>query len=361
MTHTPTVNPNHHKAIARAPSPGVRVETGLPPLPIARVMPSVVRTGSRLHFGFLNLSLAHQRLYGGIGLAVTTPATVVHAEPAPTLDAPADLAPYAERAIHALDVPGATIHVESAPPRHAGLGSGTQLALATYTAIATAYDPTRTLDVRDAAPELDRGGRSGIGVAAFEHGGFILDAGHPVEQFTTRRPDPGEWTVPPRIAHHSIPADWRFVLVVPDTTVGPSGPPEEACIRAVIETADPGITDQISTVVTQHLLPGITTGDVETFGDAITTISRLNGVWYADEQGGIYRPPIGDLVADLANSPAISGAGQSSWGPTTFALTDTDRADTATQTAHDALDDTGHTGSIILAEPKNTGATTTHT
>ena len=59
--------------------------------------------------------------------------------------------------------------------RPCGLGSGTQLALALARAFRALNDlPSDTL--ADAGA-LVRGGRSGLGVAFFERGGFMLDAG----------------------------------------------------------------------------------------------------------------------------------------------------------------------------------------
>ena len=37
--------------------------------------------GARLHFGFCNLSLSHERLYGALGLGLAEPRVVVDAEP----------------------------------------------------------------------------------------------------------------------------------------------------------------------------------------------------------------------------------------------------------------------------------------
>ena len=121
-----------------------------------------VTTGARLHFGFQNLSLAHERLYGGVGVALDEPRVRVTATPAERVRCEDPAARrYAEQATDLLAVPGADVTVVESLPRHVGLGSGTQLALAVLAAVARAYD--RALDVRDRAPDLDRGGRSGIG------------------------------------------------------------------------------------------------------------------------------------------------------------------------------------------------------
>ena len=182
-------------------------------------MTARVETGGRLHFGFLNLSLANERLYGSLGVALDQPRVVVEAEHADRAVCGHDRArPYVERACSLLDVPGADVAVREELPVHVGLGSGTQLALAVLAAVARVHDLAP--EVRTRAPELGRGGRSGVGVATFESGGFVLDAGHPTERFTTDRPPRGEWEVPPVAARHDVPADWRFVLVLPEAEIG---------------------------------------------------------------------------------------------------------------------------------------------
>jgi beta-ribofuranosylaminobenzene 5'-phosphate synthase len=203
---------------------------------------------------------------------------------------------------------------------------------------------------------LDRGGRSGIGVAAFERGGFVVDAGHPADAFTHERPPRGEWSVPPVAVRHDLPAEWRFVLALPDAPPGRSGGEEDRSMRAVVEAADPAIADRISTVVVDRLLPAVATGDAAAFGRAVATVGRLNGEWYAAEQGGIYRPPVGPLVEALTEHDAVYGAGQSSWGPTVYAVTDADHVEAARTAARDALEAADLAGEIHVARPRNTGA-----
>ena len=329
-----------------------------------------VTAGARLHFGFQNLSLARPRLYGSLGLAVERPRFVIEAEPAEevvvetqpaeevVVEADAPFArptrEYAARTAELLDLPGVAVEVLESFPRHVGLGSGTQLALATLAAVARAYD--REANPRSQAPDLGRGGRSGVGVATFERGGFAVDAGHPTERFTAAPPDEGDWTVPPVIARHEVPTGWRFVVIQPDGEPGRSGESEDASMRTVVEGADPGIADEISVLLTHRLLPAIAEEDVEAFGTAVAELGRLNGAWYADQQGGVYRPPVGKIVDELSGEPAISGAGQSSWGPCVYGITDADRADAAREAAHDALDAAGVEGEVVVTRARNEGA-----
>jgi len=314
-----------------------------------------VAAGARLHVGFLNLSLARERLYGSLGVALDEPRVEVTAAPAESVDCDHERGRgHVARACELLGVPGASVSVESELPPHVGLGSGTQLALAVFAAVARAHD--RETTVREHAPALGRGGRSGVGVAAFESGGFVLDAGHPAGQFTSERPERGEWTVPPVAARHAIPDDWRFLLVLPDAEPGKAGSDEDDSMRAVVEGADSGLADRISAVVIDRVLPAVATGDVDAFGEGVAEVGRLNGAWYAGEQGGVYRPPAGDVVDALGDSPAVAGAGQSSWGPAVYGVTDCERADAAREAGQQALDHAGVDGQVRIAEPRNTGA-----
>jgi beta-ribofuranosylaminobenzene 5'-phosphate synthase len=316
---------------------------------------AIVEACARLHFGFQNLSLAHERLYGGVGVALTAPRIVLEAEQADGVDCPdGTLEPHVRTAVEILDVPGARVTVREQFQRHVGLGSGTQLALSCLRAIAGAYG--RTVDVRRRAPDLGRGGRSGVGVAAFERGGFVVDAGHPTTRFTTTPPEPGGWEVPRPIATVDLPDNWRFVLVTPAVEAGRSGDAEERSMRSVIENADAGIADEIAGVLTRRLLPAAVEHDLASFGSAVARLGRLNGAWYADEQGGVYRPPAGHLVDALAACPAVAGAGQSSWGPTVYGVTDSDSREEAAAAGRAALDDAGVDGRVQVVAPRNAGA-----
>jgi beta-ribofuranosylaminobenzene 5'-phosphate synthase len=313
-----------------------------------------VRTGARLHLGFQNLALAHERLYGGVGLAIDEPGIELEVSPATDIvcEDPA-VRPYVADAVEALGVPGAAVRVQRRYERHVGLGSGTQLALGSLAGIGRLYD--RPIDVRTLAPALGRGGRSGVGVAIVERGGFVVDAGHPTERFTTTPPPNGEWTVPPPIVARPLPADWRFITVIPEAETGPSGPPEDERMRAVVERADAGIADEIATVLSRRLLPAVAECDHAAFGVAAARLSRLNGAWYADEQGGVYRPPAGQIVGVLDDVPGIHGAGQSSWGPMAYGVTHAERVEETLAATREGLEELALGTTVRAAAPRNRG------
>jgi beta-ribofuranosylaminobenzene 5'-phosphate synthase len=314
-----------------------------------------VDVGGRLHVGFQNLSLAHERLYGGVGVALESPRVVLEAEPADGIDCEHPLlARYAERSCGLLGVDGVAIEAIETLPRHVGLGSGTQTALGTLAAVAHVHD--RQPSIRERAPLLNRGGRSGVGVATFESGGFVVDAGHPTERFTTSPPDPGEWDVPAVVARHDVPETWRFLIVLPDAIEGRSGEGEDESMRTVVEHADPSVADSLSSLLVRRLLPAIAEGRLGAFGDAVGEFGRLNGAWYADEQGGVYRPPAGRLIDALSESSAVCGVGQSSWGPAVYGIADVSHAATARADAEAALERLEIDGRVRIVEPRNDGA-----
>jgi len=127
-------------------------------------------------------------------------------------------------------------------------------------------------------------------------------------------------------------------------------------MRTAVERADPGIADEIAALLTRRLLPAMATRDRQSFGGAAARLGRLNGAWYADEQGGVYRPPAGAIVERLSDAPTVTGAGQTSWGPTVWGLTDTDGTQEARAAGYRALEAANVGGEVLVAAPRNTGA-----
>jgi beta-ribofuranosylaminobenzene 5'-phosphate synthase len=137
--------------------------------------------------------------------------------------------------------------------------------------------------------------------------------------------------------------------------VGPSGDAEDEGMRAATERADAGTADRVAGVVLRRVLPAVAEGAADRFGAAVETVGRLNGSWYADEQGGVYRPPVGKLVTALEPSPAVFGAGQSSWGPTTYGVTDAAHAAAAREAGHEALAAADVDGTVRVVAGRNRG------
>lgn len=279
-----------------------------PPLKPAVVQ---VRAPARLHLGFLDLHGGRGRRFGSLGLSLTAPLTALRVRRAGRWQASG---PDSERALayarelaDQLDLAGAAeLTLERAIPAHAGLGSGTQLALAVGTALARLHG--RALGAGEIARRLGRGARSGIGVGAFEQGGLLVDGGRG-----------GDTTVPPLIARLPFPDDWRILLVFDPANSGVSGEREQQAFTALPEfpAARAGA---LCRLVLMQLLPAVAERDLVRFGTALSELQAEVGEYFAPVQGGRYSSPaVAAAVAWLARQGA-TGCGQSSWGPTGFAV-----------------------------------------
>ncbi len=112
------------------------------------------------------------------------------------------------------------VEVRQAMPSHAGLGSGTQLALAVATAVRRLHGCPD--DPREDAALLGRGARSGIGIGLFDQGGLVIDGGK------GRVAGP-----PPLLVRYAVPEAWRVLLVLDRDREGLSGSRERAAFASL--------------------------------------------------------------------------------------------------------------------------------
>ena len=256
------------------------------------------------------------RRFGSIGLSLNQPATVLNAWPGPGFTAAgagaARAIKIAEKLAAALVAQGKIIQsgmqmqFTQTIPEHAGLGSGTQMALTIGMALNQLYN--LELSIQDMAILTARGARSGVGLGTFARGGVIVDGGRGLNT-----------TVPPVIAHADFPEDWRIVLIFDKTDVGIHGQQETEAFRNL-----PDFPAEVSAELCRHVLmqalPALAERDLITFGDAIRQLQERTGDYFAPAQGGRYASP---RVTEVLNTLKNSGAacfGQSSWGPTGFAI-----------------------------------------
>jgi beta-RFAP synthase len=269
-----------------------------------------VEAPARLHMGMFDAAGDGPRRFGGLGVAVSRPAVVVEASPSDelTVEGPeAGRALVAAQRCHdALGASlGAHVRVLAAIPAHAGLGSGTKLALAVTAAMSALAG--RSPDPAAMARTAGRGARSAVGLWTFALGGFVVEGG--------RRPGVAEPA--PLLMRHAVPDEWRCVLVIPAAEPGLSGGPEEAAFADL--RSDPGRSAAIAQLVLTALLPALVERDLAEFGAALSRVQRLVGDAFAPAQGGTFHPQAGPLVDALLRLGA-AGAGQSSWGPAVYGV-----------------------------------------
>jgi beta-RFAP synthase len=280
-----------------------------------------VEAPARLHFGVLDLRGSLGRWFGGIGAAAPEPTLLVSATSAPTIEVHGEDAERAEGFArrflsHYQLKGGARIQVHRALPAHAGLGSGTQLALAVARVLAELHG--QSTDPSDLACASGRGERSAIGTWIFEGGGLVVEGGHRA----------GVRGTAPLLARVPFPASWRCVVAVPDSGSGISGA-DEAAALAALEPPPVAETERVSHLVLMGLLPALRDGDLATFGSALTEIQTITGRWFAPIQGGAFAPGPGAQIVRLMAEWGARGVGQSSWGPAVYGIVEDEQASAA--------------------------------
>ncbi len=187
--------------------------------------------------------------------------------------------------------------------------SGTQLALGIATALAR-LDGIG-LSATDLAATVGRGARSGVGIGIFERGGFVLDGG--------RRADGG---IAPILLRLPFPSAWRLLLALDPERRGLHGEAEATAFTR-LPPFDEALSGRLCREVLLRLLPGLVEQDFAAVSLAIGEMQRELGDYFSGAQQGRYTSPrVGDALAAIA-ARGIVGVGQSSWGPTGFALMET--------------------------------------
>lgn len=270
---------------------------------------------ARLHLGFLDLNGGLGRRFGSIGLAISNLRTKIAFHRASKNQISG---PEYERVMNHVDSmvrrlalsDGHAVNVLDVVPAHAGLGSGTQLALAVAAAIRRLHD--LPLDIEGDAIHLGRGARSGVGIGLFRRGGLVVDGG------CARKEVPA-----PIVSHIGFPDEWRIVVLLDPGRRGIHGADEVAAFDKLPPFSD-GDAAQICRLVIMKALPAVAERDIMSFGSAITELQARLGDYFAAAQGGtrFTSPDVAAVLAALDREGAF-GIGQSSWGPTGFAFAPT--------------------------------------
>lgn len=275
-----------------------------------------VTAPGRLHLGFVDPDATLGRPFGSLGLTIDGPSTRVGLRLAKhdSVDAaPGSVHDLARAAQHLAalkrlfhrEAPLA-LDLRETLPAHAGFGSGTQLALA----LARAFAALHGLDVDTAslARALGRGKRSGIGVAAFDRGGFLVDGG------------PGKDGPAPLLARADFPDAWRVLLVLDPRGAGLHGD-EEGTAIAHLTPMPQATAAHLAHLVLMRILPALHEADFPSFALGITELQRIDGAYFAPAQhGSAYTSPEVAQVVEWLGAQFDAAIGQSSWGPTGFAI-----------------------------------------
>ena len=267
---------------------------------------------ARLHLGFLDLNGGLGRRFGSIGLAISGLRTKIAFRRA-RKDHIAG--PERERVMRHVDKmmqrlalgDSHMVDVLEVVPAHAGLGSGTQLALAVAAGIRRLHG--LSLDIEGDALHLGRGARSGVGIGLFHRGGLVVDGGCKKTGASA-----------PIVSHLGFPDRWRVIVVLDPARRGLHGAEEAAAFGKLLPFAEDDAA-RLCRLVIMKMLPAVAEEDIVSFGAAITQIQECIGDYFASAQGGspFTSPDVAAVLATLDREGAW-GIGQSSWGPTGFAF-----------------------------------------
>jgi len=282
-----------------------------------------VTTPSRLHFSLIDLNGEIGRIDGGFGVALQEPNFKIFIEKAErtAILGTKDTMTCEEilKTINAcrkkFEIKNEyKIYLKSEIPRHSGFGSTTQLNLAIASAIFKLegiFLPTYEI-----AKIVKRGGTSGIGVKAFESGGFIVDIGHKFGKGKEKNsflPSSVSDANPAKILfRQDFPNDWIFVCAVQkNKEIYAENEVEIFKKYCPVNRRD---VEKLSHLLLMKILPSVIEKDIENFGDGLKEVQNIGFKKIEVEISGQK-----NFIDEL--SKISYGAGLSSFGPCVYALT----------------------------------------
>ncbi len=294
----------------------------------------------------LDLNASLGRMDGGIGLALQEPFVEIEAEKSNEVSVEGLLRERAldaaKKTLRATSIDdGVKVRVKNVYPQHIGLGSGTQIALAVARAICELYGVK--MSAWEMARIVGRGGTSGIGVAAFDGGGFILDGGHSIKYKKDFLPSSASKAPPPPLlARHDFP-DWKVVLVRPKMANAIHGGREVGIFQKYCPIPLNEVRE-LCHVVLMKVLPSVVEGNIEGFGEGIRLIQKVG---FKKIEVGLQSAEVKRLMVKCGKyAPAV---GLSSFGPTIYCITE-DESKLSKALNPEEVD-------VILTRANNRGAT----
>ena len=325
----------------------------------------IIETPSRLHLALIDLNGTIGRIDGGAGLTIEKPRLILEAK---LEDEGIDVSfketqnlsenlmnDYRKRIEHSAKKmqkflkidSGFKFEVKETYSAHSGLGSGTQLSLAVGKIILKLHD--QDMDAPEIARIVGRGGTSGIGVRAFDHGGFIIDGGHKIDEKPDFLPSSASKAAPaPLIARYDFPQDWKVILAIPNVPAGASGPKEVNIFQKYCPIKLEEV-HRLSHILLMKMMPAVVEKDISSFGSAVNEIQDLG---FKKIELELQDRLVNEIIENMRSAGA-AGVGMSSFGPTVYAVTDTNTKNIS-KVAQNIMEEVG--GKVIITKAQNNGA-----
>jgi beta-ribofuranosylaminobenzene 5'-phosphate synthase len=311
-----------------------------------------VVTPSRLHLTLIDLNAEIGRVDGGAGITLEYPGLEISATEADNIEIIGNslLAGKIKKAVQAL-LPtgkGIKLHIKDSLPDHVGLGSGTQAALSAAVAVNRIYGLEKS--IRELAVAVGRGGTSGIGVAAFEDGGFILDGGHKFKNKGSFSPSSASHVPPGPVLFRKNFPEWPIVLVIPQGKGAHDT--EEVDIFKKYCPIPLAEVQEISHVILMQMLPALIEKDLESFGKAI---NHIQTVGFKKREVELQSQPVLDIMNYMRDN-GTHGAGISSFGPVIYGIVGSIEEGKRLQQETQRMLDESLGGRVLLTKGRNRGA-----
>jgi beta-ribofuranosylaminobenzene 5'-phosphate synthase len=311
-----------------------------------------IMSPSRLHLTLIDLNAELGRVDGGVGITLESPGMEISATEADTIEVFGDstLTVKMRKAAEALlpEGKGIRLEIKDSLPDHVGLGSGTQAALSAASAVNKIYGLGKS--VRELAIAVGRGGTSGIGVAAFENGGFILDGGHKFKDKRAFSPSAASHVPPGPVLFRRDFPDWHIVVAIPNTKGAHVADEvdifKKFCPIPLMEV------QEICHVILMQMLPAIVEEDLESFGKAVNHIQRTG---FKRREVELQPQPVLDIMEYMQDNGA-SGSGVSSFGPVVYGVVEDIKEGKKLQKDVQKMLDESLGGKVMLTKAKNRGA-----
>jgi beta-ribofuranosylaminobenzene 5'-phosphate synthase len=311
-----------------------------------------ITSPSRLHLTLIDMNASLGRIDGGAGISLSSPHVMISARKSDVVEVTrgSSLTERMEAAARKVlpEGEGISITIEEDMSTHVGLGSGTQAALSAAAAVNELYG--LGMSVRDLAIAVGRGGTSGIGVASFESGGFIVDGGHKFSDKGSFSPSSASRADPAPVLFRQDFPDWEIVLALPKIQ-GAYDTNEVDIFRRVCPIPL-GQVQELSHIILMKLMPAVIEKDIESFGHALNHIQTLG---FKKCEVELQHQAVRDVMALMQESGAY-GAGMSSFGPVVYGVADNkEDASNIREDVQDLLDSTIG-GKVMITRANNTGA-----
>lgn len=286
----------------------------------------LVDAPSRLAFTLVNLGIGLDRVNGGAGAAISSPAFRCEIHESTEFGLSADAA-FAHRDVavkfaiefcRRLECRPVHIRITEHIPEHSGFGSKTATLLAIGRGIAVLY--RKQIATSEIAKIAGRGRTSGIGANTFDRGGFVVDAGHPVSTAggsTREMLQPTRYSsrtsVPEVIFAHEFA--WPLLIIRP---IGESisGSRELDVFARICPVPRPDVSEAAH-IACFRMPAAILEGSYNHFCHAVNAVRR--SYWKSSQIR--MQPRAVQQVADEALANGIDAISISSNGPALYALT----------------------------------------